>query len=54
MTKAEVTQSVTIKPANIQTAEFNIKGTAPYVQARFSGKAMQAMMTAREAISALH
>lgn len=45
MTKAEVTQSVTIKPANIQTAEFNIKGTAPYVQARFSGKAMQAMMT---------
>ena len=45
MTKAEVTQSVTIKPANIQTAEFSIKGTAPYVQARFSGKAMQAMMT---------
>ena len=45
MTKAEVTQSVTIKPANIQTAEFGIKGTAPYVQARFSGKAMQAMMT---------
>ena len=45
MTKAAVTQSVTIKPANIQTAEFNIKGTAPYVQARFSGKAMQAMMT---------
>ena len=45
MTKAAVTQSVTIKPANIQTAEFNIKGTAPYVQARFSGKAMQAMMS---------
>ena len=45
MTKAAVTQSVTIKPANIQTAEFNIKGTAPYVQARFSGKSMQAMMT---------
>ena len=45
MTKAAVTQSVAIKPANIQTAEFNIKGTAPYVQARFSGKAMQAMMT---------
>lgn len=35
---------VTIKPANIQTAEFNIRGTAPLVQARFSGKAMQAMM----------
>ena len=45
MTKAAVTQSVAIKPANIQTAEFNIKGTAPYVQARFSGKAMQAMMS---------
>ena len=45
MTKATVSQSVTIKPANIQTAEFSIKGTAPYVQARFSGKAMQAMMT---------
>jgi len=36
---------VTIKPANIQTAEFNIRGTAPLVQARFSGKAMQAMMS---------
>jgi len=36
---------VTIKPANIQTAQFNITGTAPMVQARFSGKAMQAMMS---------
>ena len=35
---------VTIKPANIQTAEFKIRGTAPLVQARFSAKAMQAMM----------
>lgn len=34
---------VTIKPANIQTAVFKIKGTAPMVQARFSAKAMQAM-----------
>lgn len=37
------TQTVQIKPANIQTAIFNIRGTAPYVQARFSAKAMQAM-----------
>lgn len=37
--------SVVIKPANIQQAEFSIEGTAPYVQARFSAKAMQAMMS---------
>ena len=30
--------TVTIKPANIQTAVFNIKGTASLVQARFSKK----------------
>ena len=34
---------VQIKPANIQTAIFKINGTAPYVQARCSAKAMQAM-----------
>lgn len=33
------TTQVTIKPANIQTAVFNIRGTAPLVQARFSKKA---------------
>jgi hypothetical protein len=38
-------RSVSIKPANIQTAKFNIRGTAPLVQARFSAKAMQAMMS---------
>jgi hypothetical protein len=37
--------SVVIKPANIQTAKFTIRGTAPYVQARFTAKAMQAMMS---------
>ena len=42
--KAEISQSVTIKPANIQTASFKIRGTAPLVQARFSEKAKQAMM----------
>ena len=36
---------VVIKPANIQAVEFPIVGTAPYVQARFSAKAMQAMMS---------
>lgn len=38
-------ETVVIKPANIQTVVFKIKGTAPLVQARFSGKAMQAMMS---------
>lgn len=42
--KAAATVAVTIKPANIQMAEFNIAGTAPLVQARFSEKAKQAMM----------
>jgi len=41
----QVQQTVAIKPANIQQAEFRIMGTAPYVQARFSGKAMQQMMS---------
>ena len=41
--KQEVTV-VTIRPANIQVAQFNIRGTAPLVQARFSEKAAQAMM----------
>jgi len=45
MTAATVTQPVSIKPANIQTASFKIVGTAPLVQARFSEKAKQAMMS---------
>ncbi len=36
---------VVIKPPDIRTVHFNIEGTAPYVQARFSAKAMQAMMS---------
>lgn len=36
---------VVIKAPDIRTAVFNIRGTAPYVQARFSAKAMQAMMS---------
>jgi hypothetical protein len=39
------TEQVTIKPPKIETAVFEITGTAPYVQARFSAKAMQAMMS---------
>jgi len=35
---------VTIKAPDIRTIAFNIKGTAPFVQARFSYKAMQKMM----------
>lgn len=34
---------VRISPPQIQTIECKIEGTAPYVQARFSAKAMQAM-----------
>jgi len=37
--------AVQIKPPKIEKAVFKIVGTAPYVQARFSGKAMQAMMS---------
>jgi len=40
-----VVESVVIKAPDIRSAVFNIRGTAPYVQARFSGKAMQAMMS---------
>lgn len=43
-TKPTIVQTV-IKAPDIRTAAFNIRGTAPYVQARFSGKAMQAMMS---------
>lgn len=45
MSAKNETVAVQIKPPRIETATFNIVGTAPYVQARFSAKAMQAMMT---------
>lgn len=41
----EVAEQVTIKAPDIRTVVFSIKGTAPYVQCRFSEKAKQAMMT---------
>ncbi|DAZ90908.1 TPA_asm: hypothetical protein Cy-LDV1_g34 [Cyanophage Cy-LDV1] len=48
MSKTAAT-AVAIKPPNIQRAVFKIRGTAPYVQARFTAKAMQAMMAKMEA-----
>ncbi len=39
---------VSIRPANLQTAQFKIRGTAPLVQARFSEKAKAAMMAKME------
>lgn len=41
--KAE-TQNVTIKAPNIVKARFNIVGTAPYIQLRFSEKAINTMI----------
>lgn len=37
-------REVAIAPPNMLTAEFKIVGTAPYMQARFSAKAMQKML----------
>jgi len=37
------TEVVTISPPNFIKLQFEIQGTAPFVQARFSAKAMQAM-----------
>ena len=37
------TELVQITPLRIRTVDFLLRGTAPYVQARFSAKAMQAM-----------
>lgn len=42
---------VTITPPNIQTIAFNIKGTAPLVQLRFSQKAMHQMMSKMQSTS---
>ena len=45
-------ETTIIKAPDIRCVAFNIRGTAPYVQARFSGKAMQAMMSKMAAGSA--
>ena len=49
MKKSQVTEAVSITAPKIVTAEFRIVGTAPYVQLRFSEKAMNAMRTKMEA-----
>ncbi len=47
--KAPTTEAVAITAPRIATAEFSIAGTAPYVQLRFSEKAMNAMREKMEA-----
>lgn len=47
--KAATTEMVAIKPPNFQTIEFLIRGNAPYVQARFSEKAMAIIRAKHEA-----
>jgi hypothetical protein len=44
MAKAPVSNVVSISAPRIQTATFRLIGTSPFVQARFSAKAKQAMM----------
>ena len=43
--KAAATEVVTISAPNFKVIEATLVGTAPFMQARFSAKAMQAMMT---------
>jgi hypothetical protein len=53
MTKKKATetkdQEIVITPPDIRSIPFKIRGTAPYVQARFTAKAMQAMRDKMEA-----
>ena len=42
-------ENVTISPPKFEVLAITIKGTAPYVQARFSAKSMQAMMAKMQA-----
>jgi len=44
MAKAPISNVVSISAPRIQTASFRLIGTSPFVQARFSAKAKQAMM----------
>lgn len=46
--KTTTTESVAITAPKIHTAEFRIVGTAPYIQLRFSEKAMNAMRAKME------
>jgi hypothetical protein len=49
MSKKEATQVATISPPNIKTGVFKIKGIAPYVQNKFSQKAIQEIKANHEA-----
>src|SRR3990167_4104908 len=42
--KPSAEQTITVSPPNIQAIQVRLVGTAPYMQARFSQKAMKAMM----------
>ena len=44
MTKRDSVETIRIQPLNIERLAVTIIGTAPYMQARFSAKAMQAML----------
>lgn len=45
----KTTEALTIKAPNFQTAGFKLVGTAPYVQNKFSAKALEAMRETQEA-----
>ena len=49
MAKNTASSVVTITPPNFQKCKLTLEGTAPLLQARFSAKAMQAMMAKMEA-----
>jgi hypothetical protein len=44
-----IVEAITIKPLNFEVMKLRLIGTAPYMQARFSAKAMQAMKDKMEA-----
>jgi len=49
---AKATTVISIKPANLQTFEAKIIGTAPYVQHKFSEKAKRQMLEAQQSTKA--
>ena len=49
MANAKEKEIVTISPPRFRRVKIRLDGTAPYVQARFSAKAMQAMKSKQEA-----
>ncbi|MFI4912922.1 MAG: hypothetical protein ACIAQZ_14775 [Sedimentisphaeraceae bacterium JB056] len=47
--KQQIIESAVIAPPNLKVAQFKIRGTAPYVQNKFSKKAKEQMHAAQEA-----